>query len=182
MVKNIKPWTCRGCGHLYGPAPQGAVVPWRTYYCSKECFMDFDSRWMPEPNSGCWLWLYGVSDTGYAHLRWPGFSTRQGHRISYEIHIGPIPKGLHLDHLCMVRSCVNPHHLEPVTNKINCERAPRIVNARKATHCKNGHPWTKTNTYIHPTKHSRVCRVCVYQSIEKYRQKKDEEKRHGRSR
>jgi len=64
----------------------------------------------------------------------------------YEALIGPIPEGLVIDHLCRVRNCVNPAHMEPVTNTENVLRGtgPTAVNAQK-THCKHGHPLTPDN-------------------------------------
>lgn len=76
----------------------------------------------PEPNTGCWLWLAGVNRSGYGHFSVKSVS-KLAHRAAYELFVGKIPRGLGLDHLCRVRSCVNPAHLEPVTQKENCVRA-----------------------------------------------------------
>lgn len=78
--------------------------------------------YVPEPNSGCWLFLGHVKrSTGYGVLlrdrKW-----KLAHRYVFELHRGPIPVGLTLDHLCRVRSCVNPAHLEPVTRGENQRR------------------------------------------------------------
>ena len=83
------------------------------------------------------------------------------HRIGYEQLVGPIPKGLELDHLCRVRHCVNPDHLEPVTHKENTLRGscPAAVNARK-THCKRGHPLTDDNIARQSKTNARVCLKC----------------------
>lgn len=70
-----------------------------------------------EPNSGCWLWAGADNGVGYGKFR-----GKYAHRISYEMNRGPIPNGMHLDHLCRVRCCVNPSHLEPVTNAENARR------------------------------------------------------------
>jgi len=62
--------------------------------------------------NGCWLWTGATSDSGYG---WFGVSgsgnTRSAHRVSYELHVGPIPNGLHVLHHCDVRHCVRPDHL-----------------------------------------------------------------------
>lgn len=71
--------------------------------------------------SGCWLWKGAKSKGGYGYLRVMGTPT-QAHRVFYERHKGAIPEGLHIDHLCRVRGCVNPDHLEPVTLAENGRR------------------------------------------------------------
>ena len=102
---------------------------------------------------GCWLWTgavhkltgYGATATGGRK----GAKSLLAHRVSYEMSIGPIPEGLQLDHLCRVRNCVNPEHLEPVTARENTMRSTSIsaLNAVK-THCVNGHPFSDDNTVI----------------------------------
>lgn len=77
------------------------------------------------PN-GCWLWTGTIERTGYGRF-WLGGRQEIAHRASYALLIGPIPEGLTIDHLCRVRACVNPDHLEPVTlaENIRRERAQR---------------------------------------------------------
>ena len=70
---------------------------------------------------GCWEWQGARSGNGYGTLGVDG-RTRLAHRLSYQHFIGPIPDGLDLDHLCRVRWCVNPRHLEPVTRSVNATR------------------------------------------------------------
>ncbi len=72
-------------------------------------------------DAGCWLWVGKVNRGGYGVTSVAG-KTRSAHRVSYEWHVGPIPIGLDLDHLCRVRRCVNPDHLEPVTRRENINR------------------------------------------------------------
>jgi hypothetical protein len=113
----------------------------------------------------CWLWTAGRSDTGYGT-----FSVGQGvkvgaHRWAYEALVGPVPEGLQLDHLCRVRHCVNPAHLEPVTQRENMRRGaghPPFTGAREraATHCPHGHPYDEENTYRNPRTGFRSCRAC----------------------
>lgn len=79
-----------------------------------------------EPNTGCWLWVGGWCRYGYGKFnssRNVNYSrTRKAHRTAYELHKGPIADGLTIDHLCRTRCCVNPDHLEPVTDAVNKRR------------------------------------------------------------
>jgi len=120
-------------------------------------------RSMPVPWSGCWLWLGALDRDGYGHVMIKtggGNEIRRGaHRASYEAFNGAIPDGLQIDHLCRVRCCVNPDHLEAVSCKENLHRGETraAINGRK-THCKNGHPFNDSNTVVSNNK--RVCRTC----------------------
>src|SRR5262249_49353562 len=78
-----------------------------------------EAKIIPEPNSGCFLWTGKLDVRGYARI-WHNRGDHIAHRLYYELKKGPIPEGLVLDHLCRVRCCVNPDHLEPVTNRENC--------------------------------------------------------------
>lgn len=86
--------------------------------------------------------------------------TMPAHRRAYELRVGAIPAGKHLDHLCRVRNCVNPAHLEPVTNRQNALRGtgPSAVNAEK-THCSRGHEFNAENTR-RERDGGRACKVC----------------------
>ena len=112
---------------------------------------DFWSRITPEPMSGCWLWVAGQTKAGYGQLR-----HKYTHRISYAAAKGPIPDGLHIDHLCRVVSCCNPDHLEAVTCGENIRRGMK-GSLRKA--CKRGHAYTPDNTWRHKNG-NRYCRTC----------------------
>jgi hypothetical protein len=81
------------------------------------------ARCIPEPNSGCWLWLLSTGSHGYGQGTSPetGQSTT-AHRLSYQAFKGPIPDGLFIDHLCRNKLCVNPDHLEAVSNSENSKR------------------------------------------------------------
>lgn len=114
----------------------------------------------PEPNTGCWIWWASPDGSGYGQLMIAG-KMHKVHRLMYERHRGPIPEGYTLDHLCRVRCCVNPAHLEPVTKKENIHRGIGIAarNAKK-THCPRGHPFSGENLFITVTG-SRWCRTCM---------------------
>ena len=121
---------------------------------------------MPEhrPELGpCWLWIAGLQTDGYGifRIKKPKWRWAVAHRWSYENFRGAIPFGLTLDHLCRVRLCVNPQHLEPVTNRENILRGIGVTakNARK-THCKRGHSFDEENIYHRPGKNGRACRMC----------------------
>jgi hypothetical protein len=100
----------------------------------------------------------GYISGGYGRLRING-SGVQAHRASYEVHVGKIPDGLQLDHLCRNMRCINPQHLEPVTASENQRRgtSPASTNANK-THCIHGHEFSEENTERRGS--VRVCRQC----------------------
>lgn len=83
--------------------------------------MDPNTRYKVD-DKGCWIWTGAVHKSGYATIKWQGKAT-VAHRVMYELHKGKIPEGLVLDHICSVKLCVNPDHLEPVTYSINTKRA-----------------------------------------------------------
>ena len=132
-----------------------------------------EAKISPGPNSGCWLWTDPLRD-GYGRF-FDGRRLRSAHRVVYELLCGKIEPGLTLDHLCRVRCCVNPEHLEPVTQKENVRRGQGIAarNLQK-THCKNGHAFTPDNiqwfTYPNGGK-QRLCRQCHHEASKRHHAK-----------
>lgn len=111
---------------------------------------------------GCWLWMKAVRPDGYGVFGPTPGRTVYAHRFSYELHRGPIPAGMVLDHLCRVRSCVNPAHLEAVTDRVNILRGVGMtaLNARR-THCPRGHLLDGvTRRYTGRQAYQRYCRRC----------------------
>lgn len=125
-----------------------------------------ESRRVVDTITGCWNWPTLDKITGYGRMRIGSvsdFSRRVGyaHIISYETHVGAVPDGTELDHLCRNRACCNPKHLEPVTHRENSLRGATIPAKNFAkTHCDRGHEFTPENTYVFPNGRKRNCRAC----------------------
>lgn len=146
----------------------------------------FEDNIMPEPNSGCWLWMGKINRLGYGGLwvrdltKTTGWRSVSAHRHAYETMVGPIPAGMDIDHKCRVRCCVNPDHLEPVTHLENVRRGiSGIVNGgrmRAKTHCPQGHPYSPENTRVRLNKSGgvhRECRVCDREKARLRRKRND---------
>jgi hypothetical protein len=135
------------------------------------------ARLRVEPETGCWHSGYAPVNKGYIQIVYVENGKRarvMGHRLTYEHFVGPIPEGLTLDHLCRNTSCVNPYHLEPVTNRENGLRgnSRAAMNARK-THCINGHPLSGDNLVVRESEpRRRRCRICERAAWERKKLKK----------
>ena len=111
-----------------------------------------------EFTDSCWLWTASTNRYGYGQFRLNGRMIGP-HCYAYEFCVEDVPVGLQIDHLCRVRNCVNPDHMEVVTSRTNTMRGvgPTARNARK-THCEHGHLFDEVNTGYHGTR--RVCKAC----------------------
>ena len=89
----------------------------RAYYDREKRLL----RGIEVTSGGCWEWQGARDPSGYGSIKRMGKKTNT-HKASYEHHVGPVPEGLDLDHLCRNRICCNPEHLEPVTRSINAKR------------------------------------------------------------
>ena len=137
----------------------------------------FDRLFIPEPMSGCYLWMgttngrYGTFDdyqlAPYRHRN------TYAHRWSFQQHFGAIPAGMEMDHKCRNILCVNPDHLEAVTHLENVRRTPS--SGFNKTHCKYGHEFSTENTWVEKTG-SRHCRECHRLAEAKRRAKSREKK------
>lgn len=145
---------------------------------------EFGQRLLPEsvwenivPDvNGCWIWIGYTATNGYGHIgrRLAGGkkTVKLAHRVVYEALSGKIPGKLSIDHLCRVRCCVNPGHLEPVTTRENVLRGVGITAANaKKTHCNKGHAFTSENTSIvlDDYGYSRSCKACRSDIVRRYR-------------
>lgn len=122
-----------------------------------ERFMDKVSQ---EPNSGCWLWTAALNRHGYGAFSVLG-KTKLAHRVGYELLVGAIPDELALDHLCSVVSCVNPAHLEPVTDAENTRRI--LVRAGI---------WKDCRRLGHAVVYLPRCRTCANTKLARRRKEK----------
>lgn len=128
----------------------------------------FESKFIPEPNTGCWLWTATSVKYGYGTFHWRG-KDRYAHRVSWELYRGTWPSTLCVLHKCDTPACVNPEHLflgSRTDNNADCVSKGRNNNQTK-THCINGHELSGDNLYL-PKKTKtrsrpyRQCRKCIY--------------------
>lgn len=108
----------------------------------------------------CWTWIGPRARSGHGRFYVHG-GIQLAHRVVWEFLVGPIPDGLHIDHLCVNPPCVNPDHLEPVTLVENVRRAKGpLMRKSEQSHCIRGHLFDEANTYIDRKRGTRSCRQC----------------------
>lgn len=123
----------------------------------------FLSKVMPEPNTGCWIWLAHCYKNGYGQFhikRHPHLA----HRISYTLFRGEIPGGMFVCHQCDMPQCVNPEHLFLGTHEENMDDARKKGRKYNFTHCKRGHEMIPENLRIHKNG-NRQCRICALKNM-----------------
>jgi hypothetical protein len=137
--------------------------------------IDLDTSYTITANN-CWEWKHTTNSNGYGILmrnrkRW------RAHRYFYMLKHGEIPEGLVLDHLCFNPPCVNPDHLEPVTQSTNAKRGRTSMNGnehRIKTHCPYGHPYSGNNLSLFLKKnghYQRRCKACNREFYHKNKRK-----------
>jgi hypothetical protein len=140
--------------------------PWKVRVFSKIA--------MPDAN-GCMRWMGAVDQGGYGMIsagpRADDVRSLRAHRAVYEMLVGEIPEGLVLDHLCRVRDCVNPDHLDPVTQRENAARGVGGRHNLIKTHCPKGHEYTPQNVYLRPGFNNRNCRTCANAAKRAYKER-----------
>ena len=133
-------------------------------------------------NNDCWEWTASLIN-GYGQFYRNGGKRILAHRFAFEQENGEIPIGLQLDHLCRNHKCVNPKHLELVTQSENTLRglSPSQLsviarnNQLSKTHCPQGHPYDLFNTYKTPDGR-RDCKICQRERVQEYRARRNNER------
>lgn len=150
-----KPYYAKGCCERH------YVLMPRSFPLSKADLARFLSK--VEKTNACWTWLGADDGNGYGMFRYGRM--HRAHRIAYQHFVGPVPDGMHLDHLCRNRICVNPEHLEAVTHRENIQRGMSGQPQAARTHCPKGHPYIGDNVRVKlrrgGTGVNRICVECL---------------------
>jgi hypothetical protein len=175
LNRSTTPMECEYCGAEFFPIVRTPTDSKRGRFCSRVCHcrdlvrsrwtLTVENRfWSKIDRAGsCWVWTGTLHKCGYGVL----VVTRKAvlaHVFAFRMLIGAVPPGLQIDHLCRNRRCVNPAHMEAVTQAENIRRGigPSAIFAR-ATHCIAGHEFIQANTYRVKTargNNARRCRAC----------------------
>lgn len=129
------------------------------------------------PNLGpCWIWTAGCGSQGYG-IHWVDGKKISSHRYSLQLAGINIPERMQPDHLCRIRRCIRPSHLEVVTHRENLLRGEGFAatNAKK-THCPRGHSYSGYNVIINKRRHLRSCRICAVAKTKAWRKKRNGKK------
>lgn len=140
----------------------------------------FDEKHIPEPNTGCWLWIgrsdgaqnYGIIDVPRNKHKEFTRRSQRAHRISWYLHRGTIPANMWVLHKCDTPACVNPAHLFLGDRQANIDdmMAKGRQNQQKKTHCSRGHVFAGENVFMNKYGR-RVCRECSIINAKVYRDK-----------
>lgn len=179
--------TCESCHEVLPGGRVGRPRKYCSEACKRACYssrpaatditLKADAFWRRVVTGpGCWEWQGAVSHHGYGRFapRANGAATRiYAHRFSLLLAGVQVPDGMVVDHLCRNRRCVNPDHLEVVTQQVNVLRgvSQSAVNAKKSF-CDDGHEFTPENTYFRPDRTGRQCRACQRRREAAYRERK----------
>ena len=176
---------CKECGRAFQPLGGNVRAGWG-WFCRKGCATGYRNRlhpktaedfWANVDRSGgnwkCWIWQKSITGAGYGQLMMRG-RRYSAHRYAYENCVRLIPKGMHIDHLCRNKRCVNPCHLQLVTPRVNTLRGigPGARNAAK-TECHRGHLLAGGNLYVTPDGR-RQCNACNRMRERAYRKREVE--------
>lgn len=119
---------------------------------------------VPEPNTGCWLWLGAHDKDGYGKVSASREISGRAHRFSWEIFKGEIPGGKWVLHKCDTSACINPEHLflgSARDNNLDMVFKKRHVNTRK-TKCNKGHMFSPDNLVnLSKGRQERICKICA---------------------
>lgn len=126
--------------------------------------------------NGCWSYQGSHNNKGGGYCQFSiNNKSIYTHRFMFEYYYGELDSSLVIDHLCKNSRCVNPNHLEQVTQKQNCNRGLVGSNMSTKTHCPQGHEYTEENTYSYKSKQglfSRHCRICNLDHQREYEKRK----------